>query len=142
MKPTTPSGGWDLSARWPRLAEIESLTLLGLHFPGSQQRLPRHRPVVGRRVASRRGPHPKPWMEPGSVTLRGEREDVTGIKLRIWRWGDGPGSTGAQCHPKSPYHREASPWGCKESGTTEQLSLEGIRVRERDVMADAEAGTS
>lgn len=84
MKPMTPSG--DLSARGPRLAEVESLTPLDLRFPGSQQRLPRHRPAVSRRVASRRGPHPKPWMEPGSVTLRGEREDVTAIKLRT---GDG-----------------------------------------------------
>lgn len=94
MKPTSPSRGRDLSASSPHLAEVKCLTPLGLRFPVSQQKLMRHRPAVSRRVASRRGPHPKPWMEPGSVTLRGEREDVTAIKLRSWRWGDGPGSTG------------------------------------------------
>ena len=57
--------------------------------------------------------------------------------MRTWpqidRW--------AQRHHESPYHREASPRGCRESGVTEQLSLKGIRVRdERDMMADAEAG--
>lgn len=94
MKPTSPSRGRDLSASSPHLAEVKCLTPLGLRFPVSQQKLMRHRPAVSRRVASRRGPHPKPWMEPGSVTLCGEREDVTAIKLRSWRWGDGPGSTG------------------------------------------------
>ena len=52
---------------------------------------------------------------------------------RIDRW--------AQHRHESPYHREASPRGRRESGGTEQLSLKGIRVRdERDMMADAEAG--
>lgn len=54
-----------------------------------------------------------------------------------WPWID----WWAQCHHKSPHHREASPWGRRESGVAEQLSLKGVRVRdERYAMADAEAG--
>ena len=93
VKPTSPSRGRDPSARSPHLAEAKCLALWASASPSANRNWP-HRPVVGRRVASRRGPRPRPWMEPGSVTLHGEREGVTAIKLRSWRWGHGPGLTG------------------------------------------------